>query len=160
EHSSADATSPDAADPDGAREATTSEVGDSVAIDSAAKDAADAADAADVIDSADSGADADADTDKPPPTDCGTYKGTTIVKISPGGGAPVFCIDKTEVTKAQYDDFIDAMGTRPPTATDQPDFCHWNESWGSKNTDHSKDQFPVTRVNWCQARKYCEWAGK
>lgn len=59
-----------------------------------------------------------------------------------------FFIDKTEVTNAQYKKFCDATNYPPPP------------QWiGGKYPD-GQDDFPVTRVDWYEARAYATWDGK
>ncbi|HEY2369022.1 MAG TPA: SUMF1/EgtB/PvdO family nonheme iron enzyme, partial [Polyangiaceae bacterium] len=71
-----------------------------------------------------------------------------------------FCIDQTEVTNAQYHDFVAA---NPPTS-DQPAECAWNGSWvpfsGQWTYQNTTASYPITGVNWCQAYMFCKWAGK
>src|SRR5438445_3243368 len=81
-----------------------------------------------------------------------------------GGPAMVpagsFCIDQTEVTNAQYQDFV---ATNPSHADQIPE-CAWNGSWvpfsGAWTYDNQTATFPVAGVNWCQAYGFCAWAGK
>jgi formylglycine-generating enzyme required for sulfatase activity len=70
------------------------------------------------------------------------------------------CIDKTEVTYAQYKAFLEA---RAGDAGGQPPECSWsatlspNSGWPYPT---GRDAFPVPDVTWCAARAFCEWAGK
>ncbi|WP_169927214.1 formylglycine-generating enzyme family protein [Labilithrix luteola] len=78
-----------------------------------------------------------------------------------------FCIDSTEVTKAQYKAFTEAAGE---DLHYQPKSCGWNTTLypGRSGEPHVKDwpvpagleDLPITLVNWCQASAYCSWAGK
>jgi sulfatase modifying factor 1 len=90
-----------------------------------------------------------------------------------GGGCPklagplmvqvdsTFCIDSTEVTRADYQTWLDAQ----PLTADQPSYCAWNTSFapscasGSPVPDGSADS-PVVCVDWCDAYAYCRGAGK
>lgn len=69
-----------------------------------------------------------------------------------------FCIDNTEVTKAQYDEFLRAL---EPVKTDGP--CSFNTTYEARDyvwmATTEADQ-AVAGVDWCDARDYCTWAGK
>ncbi len=72
-----------------------------------------------------------------------------------------FCIDSTEVTNAQYAQFLTAMGT---TTSGQSAQCSgWNTSFtptmGWPATG-ARSEYPVNYVDWCDAERYCGWAGK
>lgn len=80
---------------------------------------------------------------------CPQGKGPTMVDLGP------FCIDSTEVTHAQYDVFAAEAKTKPPTqtgwcATNNPNFDKKFNGTGSLPVD----------VDWCDAKAFCEWAGK
>jgi len=66
---------------------------------------------------------------------------------------PAFKIDRFEVTNADFARFVEATGYQ----TDA-------EKAGSTNTWRSyaegRDNHPVVKVSWNDARAYCEWAGK
>jgi formylglycine-generating enzyme len=70
------------------------------------------------------------------------------------------CVDRTEVTYGQYQEFID---DRAGDAGGQPPECVWNSSYlpysGWPYTD-GKQHHPVHDVTWCSAHAYCQWAGK
>jgi formylglycine-generating enzyme required for sulfatase activity len=88
-----------------------------------------------------------------------------------GGSATVpsvgaFCIDSTEVTNAQYQEFLDA-GVPPasvlPTAcadAGQSDFRPRDGMGNLVPFVPGQENFPVVQVNWCAAYAYCVWAGK
>jgi formylglycine-generating enzyme required for sulfatase activity len=59
-----------------------------------------------------------------------------------------FFLDKTEVTNAQYQKFIEATGVAPPP--------HWPNGKFLENTAN----WPVTHVNWYEATAYAKWVGK
>lgn len=75
-------------------------------------------------------------------------------------------IDSTEVTNAHYAAFL-AAGVDP---AGQPAECAWNTSFvpredpkyscGSKYDPDTRADYPVVCIDWCDARAYCEWAGK
>jgi formylglycine-generating enzyme required for sulfatase activity len=73
------------------------------------------------------------------------------------------CIDETEVTEADYAEFLSAVD---PVGTEQPDACSWNDSFvpfcvgGDPCTTSDCGSFPQTCIDWCDAYAYCKWAGK
>lgn len=78
----------------------------------------------------------------------------------------LFCIDSTEVTNAQYLEFLGQAD-----GIEQPAECSWNvtaEGAGDfePGIDHlwppaeAALDLPVGGVDWCDAWSYCEWAGK
>lgn len=72
-----------------------------------------------------------------------------------GGPTPIkvgeYCIDRTEVTRAQYAAFLFAG------VTTQPSYCAFNTSFEVVAT---ADELPMTSVDWCDAYAFCAWAGK
>jgi formylglycine-generating enzyme required for sulfatase activity len=75
-------------------------------------------------------------------------------------GAPgnTFCIDSTEVTNAQYQEFLAAnvpIGSQPPE-------CAWNETFAPELPEpvETGAAEPVVGIDWCDALAYCTWAGK
>ena len=83
--------------------------------------------------------------------------GPTLVQVpSPSGGS--YCVDRTEVTNADYAAFLIAS---PPTSG-QLSSCGWNATyvppygWPAAG----KDSYPVVWVDWCDAYAFCAWAGK
>jgi formylglycine-generating enzyme required for sulfatase activity len=71
----------------------------------------------------------------------------------------LFCIDSTEVTNAQYLEFLQ---TNPSLAT-QTSVCSWNMSYTPTSGwpfAAGQEQHPVVYVDWCDAAAYCAWAGK
>ena len=89
------------------------------------------------------------DASKPCPGDAGPL----MVRV--GTGANNFCIDSTEVTVKDYAAFATAKGN---DAGGQPTECAWNTSWTA--AVGGADDLPIAGVDWCDARAYCEWAGK
>jgi formylglycine-generating enzyme required for sulfatase activity len=81
------------------------------------------------------------------------------------GPAPVnidglFCIDSTLVTYGQYAAFLAAVAVNPPTQL--PDCLNnqnFNPTSGLPASGEATD-YPVTTVDFCDARAYCAWAGK
>lgn len=79
-----------------------------------------------------------------------------------------FCIDSTEVTNAQYAEFLAAQV--PTTGQEEPR-CAWNQTFqpAAKATNGppcpafdpvARPDHPVVCVDWCDAAAYCGWAGK
>jgi formylglycine-generating enzyme len=75
-----------------------------------------------------------------------------------------FCIDGTEVTNAQYLEFVEAQPD-----FEQPVACAWNQELGSLDALLPRGEWPpgatildrpVNNVDWCDAWSYCHWAGK
>jgi formylglycine-generating enzyme required for sulfatase activity len=79
-----------------------------------------------------------------------------MVRIpDPAGGS--YCIDSTEVTRAQY---VTYLANNPPT-TGQIPACSWNDDLEPNNWNPSTaDDRPVAGVDWCDAYAFCAWAGK
>ncbi len=67
-----------------------------------------------------------------------------------------FCIDSTEVTEYQYADFLDST----PLVEGQPPFCAFNTSFNGWSSQIPRSTKPRRDVDWCDARAYCQWAGK
>jgi serine/threonine-protein kinase len=59
-----------------------------------------------------------------------------------------FFIDRTEVTNAQYQRFIEAAGYAPPP------------SWQGSHFPEGSDNLPVTDVTWDDANAYAQWANR
>ena len=85
-------------------------------------------------------------------TSCPSSQGPTMV--SAGG----VCIDRTQVSVADYGVFLAATRNAPPLASP----CDWVTSvtpddWA---TQLATPKHPVVTVTWCGAFTYCAWAGK
>jgi formylglycine-generating enzyme required for sulfatase activity len=78
--------------------------------------------------------------------------------VIPLPDAGSFCIDSTEVTRADYQAFVDAE----PSLSLQPACCSWNTSYYKPPATPlpGPDDVPAVFVNWCDAAAYCAWAGK
>ncbi len=78
-------------------------------------------------------------------------RGPTMVQ------ADTFYIDSTEVTVAQYQEFLDA----PKDDLLPPSECDWNDSYEpAMGETVSGQNYPMTWVDWCDAYMYCQWADK
>jgi hypothetical protein len=103
-----------------------------------------------------------------PPQSCpGSLEGPPLIEIpKPGGG--FYCMDRTEVTNDQYAVF---MASNPSTAG-QDAVCSWNTGFApdtspacATSDDAMYDpvlrpKVPVGCIDWCDAKRYCAWAGK
>lgn len=88
----------------------------------------------------------------PVPTDSGSCPAGMV-------RAGSYCIDATEVTIAQYADFV----ATKPNPKNQPASClPWNTEFAAKGSVPNilGGQQPVVNVDWCDAFAYCAWAGK
>jgi formylglycine-generating enzyme required for sulfatase activity len=100
--------------------------------------------------------------------------GADVVPCSTGqgSGGPVmiqtstYCIDSTEVTVAQYSQFLDAG----PDVT-LPADCSWKTTYvpntdggpgctPTNNDPAAHPNHPISCVDWCDAFAFCAWAGK
>jgi formylglycine-generating enzyme len=119
----------------------------------------------------DTGGDADASASGPDVTPVASQDATIPTEASmPGNGCPsghgpsmvlvdAFCIDSTEVTTDQYNDFL----LSGPSTTGQPAVCSWNNSYLPGNGwvfTAAEAELPIANVNWCDAYAFCAWAGK
>lgn len=75
-----------------------------------------------------------------------------------------FCMDKYEVTNAQYRKFVQATGHKEPVRyiymdinVNSDDWVYW-KPWSNKN--YNGDNQPVTSVSWEDAKAYADWAGE
>jgi formylglycine-generating enzyme required for sulfatase activity len=80
----------------------------------------------------------------------------------PGGG--IYCVDSTEVTNHDYGLFLaDPLG---PVVAGQSSECAWNMNFAPETgpdcslTDYADNKLPVDCVDWCDAKRYCEYVGK
>lgn len=69
-----------------------------------------------------------------------------------------FWIDLTEVTQAQYAEFLAGTGYRPPFV-DEP-WAMDGYSWTSHEAPAETADHPVILVSWYDATAYCTWADK
>jgi len=59
-----------------------------------------------------------------------------------------YYIDKYEVTNEQYQRFIDATDNKTPF------------DWQDRKYPEGEGDWPVSHIDWFDARTYCEWSGK
>jgi formylglycine-generating enzyme len=102
------------------------------------------------------------------PAEAGTSAppdGTAPLSACPAGRGPkmvvvdAFCIDGTEATTGQYNDFLLAG----PSLSAQPPECSWNVSYLPGNGWSfvpAQATLPIANVSWCDAYAFCKWAGK
>jgi len=90
---------------------------------------------------------------------CPSGEGPRMVRIGD------VCIDATEVTRAQYMRFVDAVGNDAGGPPNLPQ-CAANDSLepvasvGVPAPPPETPEFPVHGIDWCDAKAYCLWAGK
>jgi formylglycine-generating enzyme required for sulfatase activity len=83
-----------------------------------------------------------------------------------------FWIDHTEVTNAQFEQFVQATGHRTDAETwdggwvcdssgscGQVEGADWRHPEGPASDIRERTQHPVVQVSWNDARAYCDWAG-
>jgi formylglycine-generating enzyme len=86
------------------------------------------------------------------PARCPSGRGPEMIE------ADGFCIDTTEVTNAHYAEFLaDGSFVAHP-----PEECDWNDTFvqGRDGPTDANANYPVIRMDWCDAHAFCEWAGK
>ncbi|MFW5738989.1 MAG: formylglycine-generating enzyme family protein [Myxococcota bacterium] len=69
-----------------------------------------------------------------------------------------FWIDSTEVTRAQYQSWLDTT----PLKAGQPSECNWNDDYtpGCHWPPGDEPDHPVSCVDWCDAYAFCSAVGK
>ena len=70
-----------------------------------------------------------------------------------------FCIDSTEVTRGQYQAFMDDVGN--DAGAYRPPDCE-NDAGVQPEKGRPTDNldFPIDFIDWCDAKTFCSWAGK
>ncbi len=69
-----------------------------------------------------------------------------------------FWIDRTEVTRRAYKDFLEATGYRPPYIDEEWSEADWN--WSGVDYAPGTAAHPVVLTSWYDARAYCAWRGR
>lgn len=69
--------------------------------------------------------------------------------------AGTYCIDRAEVTRREYHLF--SLDQVSPSTVDS---CHWKTSFTAGSVGADDFDLPIDDVDWCDAKGYCEWAGK
>lgn len=90
---------------------------------------------------------------------CPQGRGPLMTNVGP------FCIDQTEITQSQYQNFL-----ATPEMIFQPTECTWNMDFAPATnglgcssasfTPGTTPNQPVVCIDWCDARAFCNWAGK
>lgn len=78
----------------------------------------------------------------------GSDRGDELSRPGHAVSVKPFFMDRTEVTNAQYQQFIDAKAYSPPPF------------WRNGHFPAGKGDLPVVNVNWYDASAYAQWAGK
>jgi formylglycine-generating enzyme required for sulfatase activity len=121
-----------------------------------ARDAAGDNPAPDATDTTDSGSDApgDAGVDVTVDAACSGTHGPAGVRVGS------FCIDRTEVTQAQYQEML--VDVAAGAVIPQPAECAFNTTFVPQCSYDplSTPELPVGCVDWCDARAFCTWSGK
>jgi formylglycine-generating enzyme required for sulfatase activity len=84
-----------------------------------------------------------------------------MVRVQGNVSSEAYCIDRTEVTNAEYALFLDSATVEVEVVP--VGACAFNTSrvptalWPPSASENS---LPVVFVDWCDAAAYCEWAGK
>lgn len=96
----------------------------------------------------------------------GSLAGPRMIEVPRPGGT--YCIDQTEVTNENYAAFLASN----PNPQGQDAECAWNTSFVPTSTNNTepcrvvqydptnKPKVPVSCIDWCDAKRYCQWAGK
>lgn len=94
-------------------------------------------------------------------------QGPPLIEIPKAGGG-FYCMDRTEVTNQEYSLFL---ASNPGTAN-QGAACAFNTSFDPDTTAAcaaeevakydpvARPNVPVGCIDWCDAKRYCEWTGK
>ena len=100
---------------------------------------------------------------------CPSGRGPAMVRVpGPDGVGSDYCMDRTEVTAAQYDEWLN----QPPDPAKQPAICSFNTDFKPSpsgtycgnymfaETVADDGNEPMRCADWCDATAFCQWAGK
>ncbi|MBI2389931.1 MAG: SUMF1/EgtB/PvdO family nonheme iron enzyme [Deltaproteobacteria bacterium] len=86
---------------------------------------------------------------------CARAHGPTMVRVDATSAS--YCIDTTEVTVGQLNEFLAAPGG----PFEAPPFCaSFADARPARNDAAAEQSLPARNVQWCWAHAYCKWAGK
>src|SRR5262249_9629264 len=97
----------------------------------------------------------------------GVTPAESVTIPTPAGGT--MSIDRTEVTRCQYQAFLDATRGGADVGVEGLLECSWNDTYapgsgciGSEGVyvGQGAEDHPQPCVDWCDAYAYCIWAGK
>lgn len=97
-------------------------------------------------------------------TACASERGPTMARVDVANDS--FCMDRTEVSRAQYDAFLAAGGRSAGgmPAQCEPEGPHAVDTACASSTDLCQGaacgEYPQTCVTVCDAAAFCSWAGK
>jgi len=126
------------------------------------------------VDDAGAGGTQDASLADREPETCqsGSNPGPAMVEVHTSTGER-YCIDSTEVTEAQYQEFLANVsfqpGTEHPRCADNKEYepgLWLSPTYPYDGCDpffwrpDETPDWPVSSVDWCDAYAYCKWAGK
>jgi serine/threonine-protein kinase PpkA len=99
----------------------------------------------------------------PPPLHAGSLLrddgGPQLVYVPPAGGnAPAFAIGRTEVTRAEYEQFVHATGRAPAHCVEPNNPFSGMHGWKWSNPGFAQNgDHPVVCVSWNDANAYAAW---
>jgi formylglycine-generating enzyme len=71
-----------------------------------------------------------------------------------------YCIDATEVTIAQYDEFLAEASPEHNLLAQCAGNAVFQDAFCASSASGEPTVYPAHCVDWCDAAAYCEWAGK
>jgi len=85
---------------------------------------------------------------------CGTCP-TIAVVVAEDPTGHKYAIDSLETTVGEYQYFLSQN-----VAKQTDDDCDWNDTYEPGPLAYPGANMPIHMVDWCDAKAYCEWAGK